>query len=71
MLEFLIEARAYIYFVVTILLVIFLYSYIYYMYSAQQSGKKDYEKYARLALDDDILDTPIEPKQTNKDKGDK
>ena len=69
MLEFLIEARAYIYFIVTILLVIFLYSYIYYMYSAQKSGKKDYEKYARLALDDSILDAPIELRQTNKDKG--
>ena len=71
MLEFIIEARAYIYFVVTILLVIFLYSYIYYMYRVQRTGKKDYEKYARLALDDDILDTPIELRQTNKDKGDK
>ena len=71
MLEFIIEARAYIYLVVTILLVIFLYSYIYYMYSAQKRGKKDYEKYARLALDDGILDTPIELRQTNKDRGDK
>lgn len=69
MLEFLVEARAYIYLVATILLVIFLYSYIYYMYSMQRSGKKDYEKYARLALDDGILDTPIELRRTNKDKG--
>ena len=69
MLEFIIEARGYIYFVVTILLVIFLYSYIYHMYSVQRSGKKDYEKYARLALDDSILDTPIESRQTNKEKG--
>lgn len=68
MLEFLIEARAYIYLVVTILLVIFLYSYIYHLYSVQRSGKKDYEKYARLALDDSILDTPIEPRKTNKEE---
>lgn len=71
MLEFLIEARGYIYFVVTILLVIFLYSYIYYMYKAQRSGKKDYEKYARLALDDDILDTPVESREIKKDRGNK
>lgn len=69
MLEFLIEARAYIYLITTILLVIFLYSYIYHMYSMQRSGKKDYEKYARLALDDGILDTPIELRRTKKDKG--
>ncbi len=69
MLEFLVEARAYIYLIVTILLVVFLYSYIYHMYSMQRSGKKDYEKYARLALDDGILDTPIELRRTNKDKG--
>lgn len=69
MLEFLLEARAYIYLIVTILLVVFLYSYIYHMYSMQRSGKKDYEKYARLALDDGILDTPIELRRTNKDKG--
>lgn len=69
MLEFLIEARAYIYLITTILLVIFLYSYIYHMYSAQRKGEKDYEKYARLALDDGILDTPIELRRTKKDKG--
>lgn len=69
MLEFLVEARAYIYLIVTILLVVFLYSYIYHMYSMQRSGKKDYEKYARLALDDGILDTPIELRRTKKDKG--
>lgn len=69
MLEFLVEARAYIYLIATIILVIFLYSYIYHMYSMQRSGKKDYEKYARLALDDGILDTPIELRKTNKDKG--
>ncbi|RAX55148.1 cytochrome c oxidase, cbb3-type, CcoQ subunit [Helicobacter sp. 16-1353] len=71
MLEFLIEARGYIYFIVTILLVVFLYSYIYYMYKAQRSGKKDYEKYGRLALDDDILDTPVESREIKKDRGNK
>lgn len=70
MIEFLIQARGYIYFIVTILLVIFLYSYIYYMYKAQRSGKKDYEKYARMALDDDILDKPIESRE-KKDGRDK
>lgn len=63
MLELLVEFRGYVYFVATIALVVFLYSYIYYMYKAQRTGVKDYEKYARLALDDNILDTPIESRK--------
>lgn len=63
MLELLVEFRGYVYFVATIALVVFLYSYIYYMYKAQRTGAKDYEKYARLALDDNILDTPIESRK--------
>ncbi len=66
MLEFLINARGWIYFIVTILLIMFLYSYVYYMYKMQASGKKDYEKYSRLALDDGILDTPVESRETKK-----
>lgn len=63
MLELLVEFRGYVYFIATIALVVFLYSYIYYMYKAQRTGAKDYEKYARLALDDNILDTPIESRK--------
>lgn len=63
MLELLVEFRGYVYFITTIALVVFLYSYIYYMYKAQRTGAKDYEKYARLALDDNILDTPIESRK--------
>lgn len=71
MIEFLLEARGYIYFIVTILLVLFLYSYIYHMYKVQRSGEKDYEKYGRLALDDDILDTPIESMESMDKKKDR
>lgn len=60
MLNFLIEYRRELYVISTIALVIFLYAYIYYMYKAQKSGKRDYEKYSRLALDDDITDTIID-----------
>lgn len=49
-----------IYVVSTIVLVMFLYSYCFYMYKAQKTGKRDYEKYSRLALDDDISDVLIE-----------
>ena len=63
MVEAIVEYRGYLYFIATIALVVFLYSYIYYMYKAQLTGAKDYEKYARLALDDGILDTPIESRK--------
>ncbi len=63
MVEAIVEYRGYLYFAATIALVVFLYSYIYYMYKAQRTGAKDYEKYARLALDDGILDTPIESRK--------
>lgn len=63
MIEAIVEFRGYLYFVATIALVVFLYSYIYYMYKAQRTGAKDYEKYARLALDDNITDTPLESRE--------
>ncbi|RDU65623.1 cytochrome c oxidase, cbb3-type, CcoQ subunit [Helicobacter sp. MIT 14-3879] len=67
MLEIFIEFRGYLYFIATIFLVAFLYSYVYYMYKAQREGTKDYEKYARLALDDSILDTPLEARENKRD----
>ena len=48
------------YLVCTILLVVFLYSYIVYLYRAQKTGKVDYEKYGLLAINDDLSDRPIE-----------
>lgn len=48
------------YFVITALLLVFLYGYIYNLYRRQRSGKEDYEKYSNLALrdklDDEIID---------------
>lgn len=63
-----VEFRGYIYFISSILLVVFLYSYIYYMYRSQRTGVKDYEKYARLALDDNILDKPIESRENRRER---
>ncbi|WP_425323540.1 cytochrome c oxidase, cbb3-type, CcoQ subunit [Helicobacter marmotae] len=58
-----------IYLVVTLLLVAFLYGYVYHLYSSQAKGVKDYEKYAKLALDDNLEDEPIEPRKQNPIKG--
>lgn len=60
MLNLLVEYRREMYVASTVALVVFLYAYFYYMYKAQKSGKRDYEKYSRLALDDDISDVLIE-----------
>ncbi len=52
--------RAIAYFVVTILLVIFLYGYIFSLYRRQKKGIEDYERYGYLALDDKLSDKVIE-----------
>ncbi|WP_297813733.1 cytochrome c oxidase, cbb3-type, CcoQ subunit [uncultured Helicobacter sp.] len=59
--------QGYAYWFITILLVVLLYGYIYHLYKSQRSGKIDYEKYARLALDDDLNDTLVE-RRNNKDE---
>lgn len=56
--------RAVAYVVSTILLVIFLYAYIVNMYVKQKKGIVDYEKYANLALKDNLDDEIIEPRET-------
>jgi len=42
------------------ILTIGLYAYIYHLYKSQKSGIKDYEKYANLALNDEIDDCLVE-----------
>ncbi|MDE5925980.1 MAG: cytochrome c oxidase, cbb3-type, CcoQ subunit [Helicobacter sp.] len=59
--------QGYAYWFITILLVFLLYGYIFHLYKSQRSGKIDYEKYARLALDDDLNDALVE-KRNNKDE---
>lgn len=49
----------------TIFLVVWLYSYIYYLYRAQATGKVDYEKYSKLALQDSLDDALIESCDTS------
>jgi len=36
------------------------YSYIVYLYRSEKRGEKDYEKYGKIALDDEIDSQPIE-----------
>ncbi|PAF54526.1 cytochrome c oxidase, cbb3-type, CcoQ subunit [Helicobacter sp. 13S00482-2] len=62
-LESLESIRAIAYFVVTVLLVVFLYAYIVSMYMKQKKGIVDYERYADLALKDNLDDEIIEPRE--------
>lgn len=69
LMQFIIAHQKEIYLIVTLLLVAFLYGYVYHLYSSQRTGKKDYEKYANLALNDNLDDEPIEPRTQNSIKG--
>lgn len=70
MLKNLANIQAYSYFAIVVLLTVFLYSYIYYLYSRQKSGHKDFEKYGDIALKDDIHDAPVESISKHKNKKD-
>ncbi|WDL75234.1 cytochrome c oxidase, cbb3-type, CcoQ subunit [Helicobacter winghamensis] len=60
--------QGYAYWFITLLLVVLLYAYIYHLYKSQKSGKIDYEKYARLALDDELDDRLIEERNKENKK---
>lgn len=63
------EIQAYGFFFLTVFLVIVLYGYIYHLYKSEKTGKKDYEKYGNIALNDNVDDIPveeIEPKKEDK-----
>jgi len=46
-------------FAVTVLAIIF-YMYIYHLYTSKKKGGKDYEKYANMALNDELDDSLVE-----------
>jgi len=57
------QIQAYAYFFFVAFLVIILYSYIFYLYRSEKKGEKDWEKYGKMALDDEIDSKPIEEKK--------
>jgi len=54
------EWQAYGYIIMTVFLTVVLYAYILHLYRAEKKGTRDYEKYGKLALDDEIDSAPIE-----------
>lgn len=54
------ELQAYGYFFFTVFLVFILYGYTYHLYRSEKIGRRNYEKYGDIALNDDINDAPVE-----------
>ena len=48
------EFQAYGYFFLTAFLVITLYAYFFHLYKSEKTGRRNYEKYSKLALNDEI-----------------
>ena len=54
------ELQAYGYFALTVFMTVALYSYIYHLYKNRKDADgHDYEEYSNIALNDDIVDTPV------------
>jgi cytochrome c oxidase cbb3-type subunit 4 len=54
------ELQGYANFFFTMFLVSLLYGYIVHLYRSEKKGERDYEKYADMALHDEISDAPVE-----------
>ncbi len=64
------EFSHYGYFVLTVFLSVMLWGYIFHLYRAQKKGTRDYEKYGRMAIDDEISDELVEKKEEDPTNGD-
>jgi cytochrome c oxidase cbb3-type subunit 4 len=54
------QLQAYGYFILTAVLTVALYTYIYHLYKNKKDvDGHDYEEYSNMALHDDIVDTPV------------
>ncbi|MCW1359684.1 cytochrome c oxidase, cbb3-type, CcoQ subunit [Campylobacter sp. US33a] len=56
--------QGYGFFAFVVFLVVVLYAYWYHLYRAEKKGERNYEKYANLALKDDIDDSILENKRS-------
>jgi cytochrome c oxidase cbb3-type subunit 4 len=55
------------FFLILVVFVVF-YSYAYSIYKRQRTGERDFEKYSKLVLDDDINSDPLEPRIREKEQ---
>ncbi|KAA6224600.1 MULTISPECIES: cytochrome c oxidase, cbb3-type, CcoQ subunit [unclassified Campylobacter] len=56
--------QGYGFFFLVLFLVVVLYSYWFHLYKNEKKGERNYEKYAKLALDDEIDDSVLEKKRS-------
>jgi len=64
------EFSHYGYFALTVFLAVMLWGYIFHLYRAERKGTRDYEKYGRMALDDELTDELVEKKEDESKPGD-
>ena len=65
------EIQGYAMFFFTIFLVVILYGYILHLYRSEKKGERDYEKYGKMAIDDELHSEPVESNlktENNKEK---
>ena len=58
------EIQAYGYFFLTAFLAITLHAYFFHLYKSEKTGRRNYEKYSKLALNDEIGGEILERKAT-------
>ena len=56
------ELQAYGYFFLTAFLAVTLYAYFFHLYKSEKNGRRNYEKYSKLALNDEIGGEILESK---------
>ncbi|QCD44555.1 cytochrome c oxidase, cbb3-type, CcoQ subunit [Campylobacter mucosalis] len=56
------ELQAYGFFFFVVFLVCVLYGYCYHLYRSERTGRRDYEKYSNLAIQDDLDSAILERK---------
>ena len=61
------ELQGYGFFILLVLMVVILYSYWFHLKRAEKTGRRDYEKYSNLALNDDLKDNVLESLTSDKD----
>ena len=60
------ELQGYGFFILLVLMVVILYSYWFHLVKSEKAGRRNYEKYGRLALDDKLDDSIVESSADNR-----
>ena len=61
------ELHAYGFYIMLVVMVVILYSYWFHLKRSEKTGRRDYEKYSNLALNDDLKDNVLESLTSDKD----